>query len=300
MVRSTVAIAAALAVVLFACVGGSEDAEPADPSGTAGVIRHPDGPDEVVLRVTVGGGFVPAEFNLTELPVFSLFGDGSVVTPGPQIAIYPAPALPNLLQRKVSESGVQQILRAAIEAGLEGPDRTLTDDRIADAPTTVFEVVTDGGTHTTSAYALGIDTPGGNGSAGDREARGRLRRFQERLEGLEQWLQEDQVGAEQQFEPRKTRVFVKPGTPEPSEPGLEQPGLDWPLPGDLAAFGGPGSVLDYRCGVVEGEGLQELLDAAERANQLTPWVSQGKTYSVFFRPLLPDESGCPEPGGGEG
>lgn len=294
-----VAIAAVLAVMLSACVGVPQDADPTDTGRTTSVIPHPDGPDEVVLRVTVGGGFVPAEFNLTELPMFSLFGDGKVVTPGPQIAIYPAPALPNLQQRQVSESGIQQILAAATEAGLEGPDRTLTNDRIADAPTTVFTVVTDDDTHTTSAYALGIDTTGENGTVDDREARGRLRRFRERLGGLEQWLQEEQVGAEQQFEPRRMRVFVKPGTPEPSEPGLEQPEHDWPLPGDLAGFGGPGSVLGYRCGVVEGEDLRGLIDAAQRANQLTPWVSEGRTYSVLFRPLLPDESGCPEPADGE-
>jgi len=31
---------------------------------------------------------------------------------------------------------------------------------------------------------------------------------------------------------------------------------------------------------------------AEKANELTPWRSDGAEFQLFFRPLLPDESGC--------
>lgn len=286
------AIIALLVVLLPACGAGSENGGSTDSDSKSDVVGHPDEPDELILRVTVGGGFIPAEFNLTELPAFSMYGDGRIITPGPQIAIYPAPALPNLQQRQITEDGIQMILAEALEAGLEGPDRTLTNDRIADAPTTVFTVVTDAGTHTTSAYALGTGTGPQEGPENDREVRDRLRQFQQMITSLEQSLSAGEIGGEQPFEPKRLRLFVREGTPEPSEPGIEQSELEWPLEGDLAQFGEPQASVDYRCGVVGGEGVQRLLDVARRANQLTPWVSEGTSYGVLFRPLLPDEKGC--------
>lgn len=287
-----IAIIALLVVLLSACGDRSENGGSTDSDGESDVVGHPDQPDELVLRVAVGGGFVPVEFNLTELPAFSMYGDGTIITPGPQIAIYPAPALPNLQQRQVTEDGIQMILSEALDAGLEGPDRSLTNDRIADAPTTVFTVVTDTGTHTTSAYALGTGTGPQEGPEEDRRVRNRIRQFQQTITSLEQSLPAGEIGAEQPFEPKRLRLFVREGNPEPSEPGLEQPELEWPLDGDLGEFGEPHTSLDYRCGVVGGEDVQKLLDVAKGANQLTPWASEGRSYGVLFRPLLPDESGC--------
>lgn len=286
------AVFALFVVLLSACGDRSQNGGATDSDGESDVVEHPEEPDELVLRVTVGGGFVPVEFNLTEVPAFSLYGDGSIITPGPQIAIFPAPALPNLQQKKVTEEGIQMILAEAVDAGLEGPDRRLTNDRIADAPTTAFTVVTDAGAHTTSVYALGIGTGPQEGPGDDRQTRSRLRQFQEMVSSLEQSLPAGEISAERPFEPKRLRLFVREGTPEPSEPGLEQPELGWPLDGGLAGFGEPHTSLDYRCGVVEGEDVQRLLDAAKRANQLTPWVSDGRSYGVLFRPLLPDEMGC--------
>lgn len=287
-----IAIIALLVVLLSACGDRSENGGSTDSDSESDVVGHPDEPDELVLRVAVGGGFVPVEFNLTELPAFSMYGDGTIITPGPQIAIYPAPALPNLQQRQVTEDGIQMILSEALDAGLKGPDRSLTNDRIADAPTTVFTVVTDTGTHTTSAYALGTGTGPQEGPEEDRQVRNRIRQFQQTITSLEQSLPAGEISAEQPFEPKRLRLFVREGNPEPSEPGIEQPELEWPLDGDLAEFGEPHTSLDYRCGVVGGEDVQRLLDVAKRANQLTPWVSEGRSYGVLFRPLLPDESGC--------
>jgi hypothetical protein len=47
-----------------------------------------------------------------------------------------------------------------------------------------------------------------------------------------------------------------------------------------------------RCGTVTGEDAASLLGLAEQANQLTPWTSDGTSYALLFRPLLPDESDC--------
>ena len=45
----------------------------------AGAISHPTGADEVVLRVSTGGGFVPIEYNYTMVPEFTLYGDGRII-----------------------------------------------------------------------------------------------------------------------------------------------------------------------------------------------------------------------------
>ena len=47
-----------------------------------------------------------------------------------------------------------------------------------------------------------------------------------------------------------------------------------------------------RCGAVAADAATTLLPLAEQANQLTPWTSDGERYALWFRPLLPDESGC--------
>jgi hypothetical protein len=142
-----------LALLGAACAG----LRAPDPGDGSSPIAHPAGAADLVLRVDVGGGFVPAQYHLRQLPSFSLFGDGTVITLGPQIEIYPGPALPNVLARSIDEDGIQAILRAADEAGLLGPDADYDHACVADLPTTTFTVVAGGRTHVVSAYALGFD-----------------------------------------------------------------------------------------------------------------------------------------------
>jgi len=223
-------------------------------------------------------------------PSFSLFGDGRVVVQGPQIEIYPGPALPNLLVRDVTEEGVQAILEAARVAGLLGEDRHYDNQRIADASTTTFTVYAGGKRHVVSAYALfeGEESVGSD----DREAREALLDFQGKMFSLESWLPQGSVGAEGAFDFDELRIYARLGvSPSDITPQTE---LDWPLGISLASFGEPSSLQpDLRCGSISGEDLASLLPMAQRANQLTPWRSDGQLFSLTFRPLLPDESGCP-------
>jgi hypothetical protein len=145
--------AVGVALLSAACAG----LRAPDPGDGSSSIDHPTGSADLVVRVDVGGGFVPAQYHLRQLPSFSLFGDGTLITEGPQIEIYPGPALPNVLARLIDEEGIQAILRAADEAGLLGPDAHYDQACVADLPTTTFTVVADGRTHVVSAYALGFD-----------------------------------------------------------------------------------------------------------------------------------------------
>jgi hypothetical protein len=279
----------ALVLIAAAALGTVGCARVTPGNAGSGDIEHPTGPGEVVVRVERCCGFVPVEYSLTDLPGFSLMGDGRVIETGPQIEIYPGPALPNVLVRQIEEPGVQAILQAAFDAGLQGPDRHYDQAMVADAATTTFTVAANGDVHGTKVYALEEE----RGATGDeQDAREKLRAFSQKLGDLERWLPEGSVGQQQAFEFEALRVFVIPTFPEGGEelPQKEQP---WPLDTPLSSFGDPlKGHTDVRCGVVEGPDLEELRPLAKKANQLTPWRSEGDVYHLVFRPLLPDEFGC--------
>ncbi|HEX9123403.1 MAG TPA: hypothetical protein VF984_08595 [Actinomycetota bacterium] len=285
--RGRFATAAVLALALAATACGRV----AGPGGGGSdSIEHPTGSDRLVLRAETGGGFVAPAYELRRIPDFSLFGDGRLVTEGPVVEIYPGPALPNVLVRTVSEDGIQAVLEAAKGAGLFGPDAHYDFPCIADAPTTTFTVYAEGIRHEVSAYALGEGQATCSGA--DVEARSKLAAFERKLTDLQSWLPQGSLGAEGPFDPAAMRAYVQPYAQAP-DPGLEQQVVDWPLGGPLATFGEPDPNLpDTRCGVVSGSDLQTLLPLAEKASELTPWRSAGTDYSLLFRPLLPDESGC--------
>lgn len=256
----------------------------------SGGIDHPTGPADLVLRMDVGGGFVPPAYELRRIPTWSLFGDGRIITEGPQIEIYPGPALPSVQVQTITEEAVQAILEAAKAAGLLGQDRTYEQNCVADAPTTTFTVYADGAKHVVSAYALGM-VPG-SCPGEDTEARAGLAAFAAKLSDLAGWLPKGSIGEQGQFEPSEMRVYVQPYAGSP-EPGLHQAAIDWPLSDPLSSFGRADATYgDFRCVVVGGTDLAMLLADAQRANELTPWLSGGERYSLILRPLLPDEHTC--------
>jgi hypothetical protein len=77
--------------------------------------------------------------------------------------------------------------------------------------------------------------------------------------------------------------------------------VEWPLATPISSFAPlpgqtSGALVGLTCGVVTGDDAAALAAAAEGANSLTPWVSEGEEWFLWLRPLLPDEAGCP-PGG---
>ena len=287
-VRTLLVPALVLGITAAACANAPT---PGSGSGDGGIV-HVGGAGDLLLRISNEGGFLPPEYTLTATPSLSLLGDGTVVTPGAQIEIYPGPALPPLVATPITEEGIQAVLRAALDAGLD-QDRDYTDlgsVGIADAGTTVFTLTIDGTTHVTRIYALGElgqQPPG----MSDQEfsARTRLLGFQTSMQDLRHTLPAGSVGDDAMFTPSGLRLFVSDYR---SEQGLPQEAVDWPLATPLSGFGEAATAAGFRCGAVTGEDLDAVLPLATRANQLTPWRSEGVNYSIAFRPLLPDESGC--------
>lgn len=293
MKAKTIAFALVVPVLLLAACGeeSGDGTGSGDGPGSNGGIDHPTGADELVLRVHTGGGFVPIDYHLREVPGFTLLGDGRLVVSGPVIEIYPGPALPNLQVTRLSEAGVQAILEEAERAGLLDGDASYDYPCITDVPTTTFTVVVEGRTTTVSAYALGFeDQMTADCPDVDVESRAALFEFWTKLGDLESWLPEGSVGQTGSYTPQEMRVYV---TSYLGDPELEQEPAEWPLDGSLATFGEPDpNLADYRCGVVNDEDLDALLPLAEGSNQLTPWTSDGEEFGLVFRPLLPDEHGC--------
>jgi hypothetical protein len=286
---------AAVAVLASACGGlANDDTGSGGITGATGAngIEHRTGADQLILRMAYEGGFVPYEYTLGSTPFWSLFGDGTVIVPGPQIEIYPGPALPNLTATHVSEDGMQAILEAARNAGLMDGDASYGNQCIADAATTVFTTDADGQTSVVSAYALDVDEPAGTcGNGEDADARAKLAAFQAKLTDLQSWLPNGSLGTERPYDPTEMRVYVLPYR---GDAELPQDPTEWPLEPPLDSFGEPveNAPSDTRCGVVTGEDLTTLLAAARDANALTPWTSGGTDYQLIFRPLLPDEHAC--------
>jgi hypothetical protein len=328
---SVMAVLALLGMMLLAC--GEDDAtngnngsggevtptaqpsasptdEPASPTTNPDTIDHPTGDDDVIIRIEDVGGFVMQQSLITRLPTFILFGNGCYVVQGPQIEIYPAPALPNLQETCLSEAGVQQLLAKAKAAGLLDGDAEYGNDMIADATTTVFTVTAGGKTSVVRAYALAIDTemPSPNMSDEQRAAREKLASFMNDVAGVESWISPEMIVEEAHpYEIERMQIAVLPAdsTSAPQlDAGMEPQTLEWPLETDLAAFGSPYLSGQFNCGVVEGEELATLMPLLAEANQLTHWVSTGdatpeadseQAYIFFLRPLFPDDAPCADP-----
>jgi hypothetical protein len=244
--------------------------------------------------VALEGGFVTPETTFARMPSFSLMGDGTIIEPGAQDEIYPGQALPPLLARTISEDGIQAILGAATDAGLDH-DGTLGDlgsVGVSDMPTTVFTLSANGETHQVEAYALGMpgdQRPEGM-SQGTWAARQALSSFAEQLGQLPAWLPVRSIGAEAPYDAPGAALLVRAYR---GDPGLGQDPVEWPLGTGLTGFGSADpSGLDARCGTVMGSDWAALQPTAQDANTLTPWTSDGRRYGIAFRPLLPDQHDC--------
>ena len=300
-------------VVLFtlaACAGfggGSPGTTPptgSDGSG-AGDIEHPTG-DDPILVVDSAGGFVPVDFLAMRLPTFVLLGDGRVIMQGAQTLEFPGPALPALLQRTLTEEGIQEVLRAVEETNLFTADLELNGAQnvVADAATTVFILDAGGSQVTVSIYGLGalppdMEPPPGL-SSGEIEAHRILGRLNDGLMTIDSWLPADAWETEgwQPYEPDAFRLYVRDVTGQPVDASLPEQVREWPTDDDPAAFGEEVEFFadGTRCGVVDGALGATWLAELSAANQMTLWTTDGENrFSVRARPVLPHEDpACPD------
>ena len=266
----------------------------ADASGSPGATPVPHynvatGSDQLVLRITSGGGLVPMNVLLTQTPWFALYGDGRIVVRGPATESYPGPLLPNLRQIQVTPAEIQKILSAADQAGLLGPDASFNATDIFDASSTSFTTIVDGKTHSIGAYALGYE--GATMDAAMIEARKRLSGFEDKAGDMPTFLGRE-VSDAGAYDATSMRLFTSPT--DLSDPAsLTHQVVAWPLSVDPGTAGEATKLPQTRCLVVTGSDLEAFLTVARKANTLTIWTYGAGRYSVSVRPLYPDETGCP-------
>jgi hypothetical protein len=283
----TLLAAMALAITLTACAG---------PGASAGPIDHPSG-NNLVLRIEYSGGFAGPAFIFTSFPSFTLTGDGRVIVPGAQIEIFPGPALPAANVRRLSEAGIQAVLREVDRTGLFGASVAFrgAQNCVADASDTIFTLHVDGHAVAVTVYGLGTldPTAGCPGvSSAEASAHRTLQGLSERLTNLEAWLPAN-AWAEttwRPYQPQALRLVVRNADADPPDgSGIGSALVDWPDNSDPATFGDAGSFAEQRCGVVSGQTAQDWYAALSTANQLTRFVKDGHRYEVSVRLLLPDE-----------
>lgn len=244
---------------------------PPPPSSTA----------SLVLRVADTGGFMGPGWWQAELPLLSVYSDGRAISEGPVPAVYPGPALPRLFVKRLDAAALQDMVDAALAAGV-AETTDLGRPPVADAVTTRFTVVAGSHRYVREVYALGADPAGL--SPEQQAARAKLQALQQRLSRAAL-----RSGLEEPYSVQSVAVLASPWT-EPQN-RLDRPPAPWPgppLPGEpMRTRPGTG------CGTATGSRAQAVLAAAAGASELTPWVTpDGVHWHVGFRPLLPDETGC--------
>jgi hypothetical protein len=281
----------AIVLTIAACGGTESGGEGGSTSSTGpdGSIAHPTGANEVVIQVTVGGGFVPVEYNLTLVPQFSLYGDGTVIIAGPVPAIYPGPALPNLQTTVISEEATQAILSAAKENGLFDPTVDYGQPGITDMATTTIVINADGTTYRSDIYALGMESGAGGLTLEQQQARAAVSDLVGKLTVLEAFETGELVW--KPYEYAALAVYSQPVDPAVTTDATDiQPNeLEWPL-GDLSTLGEPVQPEGYRQVVISGADLATLQPLLPEATMITVWTSGDQKYHLYFRPLLPEET----------
>ncbi len=306
-------------ILLAACAapgGGSSESPGASPpaesggGGETGEIDHPTTGTDPILVVSNTGGFVPVQFMATQLPVFVLLGDGRVIMQGAQTLEFPGPALPALIERTLTDEGIQQVLQGVEDTNLFTADLELNGAQsvVADAANTVFTLSADGREVTISVYGLGallpdMEPPPGM-TSGEIEAHRILSGLNDGLMTLDTWLPATAWETEgwQPYEPEAFRLYLRDVTGEPVDGGdLPEQVREWPTDDDPAAFGEEETFFGdgTRCGVVDGELGALWLAELNASTQMTRWTTDGENrFSVMPRPVLPHEDpACPEFGG---
>lgn len=246
---------------------------------------------EPVLQVAHVGGFLPVGAAFSQVPQLTVYPDGTAITHGPQILIFPGPALPNLLVHELTDEQLAALQDLAADAGLLATPPGYGDPPVADAATTVVTLRFGEDTVVHEAHALGIgELPGSGGALPglDDQAMAARQALIEFIEAASTLVTTS--GEAEPYEPQAFAVLARavPADEPAPDTGVEPEVVPWPLPEvELAA-------TTEECAVLDGQAADVLRDTLQDANQLTRFEQDGQVYEVFTRPLLPGEDSCPE------
>jgi len=212
----------------------------------------PTGAADLVVRLTSLGGLVPLGYTEGHPPAFSLYGDGRLISTPVQAEVI----WPQLTEHRVDQDTVRRLFRAAIKAAV--PPRS-PDPQVPDGPGLR---ITIGGATPTTAGLSGL---------ADRAAK-----------LLADFTAAAGTGGTA-YQPATVAAVAVVGS---DNPAAERPWPLGPLPGQPVRGSSVG------CTLLRGAEIGTARQASAGATPSTGWSSGGRHWSVFFRPLLPDEPGC--------
>ena len=291
MSRRRSPLLAGILLLVTACSGPASSPPGSTPSPTPSPslgIEHATGATDVVLRYDRGGGFMAPNSLVTEGPIFSLYGDGTIIFRDVTVAAPPEAAdglgrgLPYRTAR-LSEPQIQALLDFAINDGILGIARAqYLNNRIADAPTTAFTIHAGALNKTVSVMGLGIDA----GEPGpDAAALNAMARLAERLGNFN-----GGTGFETQaYMPDRYRALLLEA---PMGGGPAPVVWPWPdiKPTDFAVPADPEAISFPRHTLTAADVAKLNLEQIEGGLLGIPVKApDGKTYTLALRPLLPDE-----------
>jgi hypothetical protein len=285
----------ALGGVLAAC--GSKDNESAgstpddtvpDTSAPATGIEHPTDATAAVIRLGYVGGMLPPDYAFSQLPAVLVAGDGAVYAPGVMTMEYPGPLVQPVTTRTITEAGIQTLLAKADSLGLlasPSPDYTPSGDiMIADAPNTEVVLSAKGSSFTHSAYALGLMTPGGDGTKDNTPARQALLDFSLALQDLTTTVGAENLGAEGPYTPAAYRIRARVAEQSELDGITPAPTVaDWP------ASTGVKLADTTNCATLTAEQAGTVL---ADATQNTYFTDGDSLYFVAAAVLLPGDPAC--------
>jgi hypothetical protein len=279
-------------LLVTACSGAASSPPGSTPAATSSpsvAIEHATGATDLILRYDRGGGLMAPNSLVTEGPIFSLYGDGTIIfrditAAPPKAADGLGRGLPYRTAR-LSEPQIQALLQFAINDSILGIARAqYLNNRIIDAPTTVFTIHAGTLNKTVSVMGLGIDA----GDPGpDSPALNAMAKLAERLGNFD-----GGTGFEtQSYVPERYRAMLLEG---PRGGGTIP--IAWPWPdiklADFAAPADPEALSFPRRTMTAADVAKLKLEKIEGGLLGIPVKApDGKIYTLALRPLLPDEKG---------
>ena len=256
------------------------------PTGQVGQIEHPTGPTDIVLRMHVGGGFVPMEVALIESPAFTLYGDNTVIfRPSPPQGHIFDPSAPQAAYVKATMNAdqVDALLSYALnQGGLLDAREDYSDIGIADAPTTTFTINAGGVDKQVAIVALAPD-PGPDSA--DSADRAKFAVLADLLDSFETEVEKGNVELSEPYVPTMYKAML----PEAFE-GQHGVAVEWPWD-DLTMDDFPITAESgFPNGYITAEQAALVIDVPSGGvGGLLLEGPDGKLYSLAIRPLLPDE-----------
>ena len=289
----------ALGGVLAAC-GGNGDSASSTPDDTTADdttpdtstpvtgIEHPTEATAAVIRLGYVGGMLPPDYAFAQLPTVLVAGDGTVYAPGVMTMQYPGPLVQPVMSRTITEAGIQTLLAKADSLGLltsPTPDYTPSGEiMIADAPNTEVVLSAKGSSFSHSAYALGMMTPGGDGTKDNTPARQALLDFSLALQDLTKTVGAENLGAESPFTPAAYRIRARAAEQSELDAIMPTPAVvEWP------ASTGVKLADATNCATLTAEQAGTVLTDAK---QDTYFKDGDSLYFVAAAVLLPGDPAC--------